>query len=149
MARETIRVEGLRELDRALGELPKATGKAVLRRVSKDALEPTAALARDLAPRDEGHLGASITVAAKLTRRQGAQQRKSNKSTVEMHAGPGGLPQATAQEFGTLNHPPQPFMRPAWDATRHEVLDHVASELGAEITKAAKRLARKAARLRR
>jgi len=33
MARELVRIEGLRELDRALAELPKATARNVLRRV--------------------------------------------------------------------------------------------------------------------
>lgn len=42
---------------------------------------------------------------------------------------------------------PQPFMRPAWDEKKDEVLELIRTELGDEITKAAARLAKKAARL--
>ena len=67
--------------------------------------------------------------------------------------GPGGQgggkapPQGSLQEFGTKNHGPQPFMRPAWDAGKDQALDDVKTALGAEIEKAAQRAARKQARL--
>ncbi|RVI41050.1 HK97 gp10 family phage protein, partial [Sinorhizobium medicae] len=49
--------------------------------------------------------------------------------------------------FGTSRHGPQPFARPAWDAGKNQVLDTIKDELAVQITKAAQRLARKAARL--
>lgn len=150
MARTVVKVEGLRELNRALAELPKSTGKAVLRRTLKNAAQPVADDAERMAPRDEGTLAASIGVSTKLTRRQRTQHRKmfkNDRASVEMFMGPGGLTQAWAQEFGTETNPPQPYLRPAWDAGKMGVLNAIKENLGSEIDKAAKRLARKAARL--
>lgn len=143
--RQKFKLDGLKELERALGELPKATGKAVLRRVLKQAGEPIARAARARAPRDHGDLVESIDVSTKLSRRQRARHVK--KSTVEMFVGPGPHPQAITQEFGTWFHAPQPFMRPAWDEQKMTALDITGTMLGVEIDKAAKRAARKAARL--
>lgn len=149
--RTVVKVEGLKELDKALAELPKATGKAVLRRVMKSAAQPMAETAERLAPRDEGTLALSIGVSTKLTKRQRAQHRKmfrNDRASVEMFVGAGGLPQAHIQEFGAENNQtPQPFMRPAWDQHKDQILDDISRSLGDEIAKAAMRLARKAARL--
>lgn len=135
-----VRVEGLRELDRALGELPKATGRNVLRRTGVKALEPMAEAARTQAPVEFGDLKDSIAVSTR------APRRHRRASTVEVYMGPGPHPQAITQEFGTFFHPAQPFMRPAWDGGKTELLESVKSDLAEEIGKAAQRLARKAAR---
>lgn len=50
---------------------------------------------------------------------------------------------------GVVNHPglrPQPFMRPAFEATKGQVLTLIASELRVEISKAAERARRRALR---
>ena len=65
----------------------------------------------------------------------------------ECAAGP--LPQAHLQEFGTKDQPPQPFMRPAWDAEKRGVLEGIKDDLWAEIKKAAARLAKKALKAKR
>ncbi len=146
----TVKIEGLRELDAALGELPRATGKNVLRRVARTALQPFADDMTARAPVDDGHLRDSIGVGTKLTRRQASLHRKmfrDDRASVEMFAGAGGLPQATQQEFGNEQHPPQPFARPAWDGNQRGILETIKTEISTEIDKAAKRLARKAARL--
>jgi HK97 gp10 family phage protein len=161
---QRVKIEGLRELDAALGELPKATGKNVLRRVLRKAAEPIAADMRAKAPDDPDtggdDLRSSIGVGSKLSRRQAGLHRKmfrDDRASVEIFAGAGALPQAITSEWGTgPRHKrdgtfvgevrAQPFARPAWDANKRAALDTVASELGDEILKAAKRLARKAAR---
>jgi len=148
----TYTLAGLKELDAALGELPKATGKNILRRVLRKAGQPIADEARQLAPRDTGELLRSIGVGTQLTRRQRAQHRRmfrDDRASVEMFVGPGGLAQAVTQEFGTYKEPAQPFMRPAWDANKMKALGTIKLELEAEIDKAAKRMARKAARAAR
>ncbi|MFN8996384.1 MAG: HK97-gp10 family putative phage morphogenesis protein [Pseudomonadota bacterium] len=139
--RVRVRVEGLAEMDRALGELPKATGRNVLRRVGRARLEPIIEDAAKRAPRLFGNLNDSITVSTKRPRRH----RK--ESEVEVYGGPTSLPQAHLQEFGTRHHGPQPFMRPAWDAGKDELLEGLAEDLANEIEKAAQRIARKQARL--
>ena len=137
-----IKVEGLKQLERALAEFPSATSKHIGMKVLKIAAEPIANTAARLAPKDELDLMDSIGVGTKLTRRQKRLHQK--KSDMEVFAGAGGLPQATQQEFGNENHPPQPFMRPAWDAHKVEAFDLIGAGLGIEIEKAAKRAARKA-----
>ena len=59
----------------------------------------------------------------------------------------GAPPQGVWQEFGTVNHSPQPFMRPAWDGGKDKLLDGIADDFWTEIEKAAARQAKKAARL--
>lgn len=139
-----VSLEGLADLDRALGELSPAAAKGVLRRVGRKALQPFDESWRAKAPHLTGQLEESGSVGSKLTRSQRKQHER--ESFVEVFAGPGPLPQAITQEFGTVDHAAQPFMRPAWDETRDQVLDGVKEHLGVEITKAARRAARKAAK---
>ncbi|MCB1476649.1 MAG: HK97 gp10 family phage protein [Rhodobiaceae bacterium] len=144
----TMKLEGFRELDKALGELPKATGKNVLRKVGRKALEPMRADAEAKAPELTGHLKASVKIGTKLTSRQARQHRrmfKNDKASVELFMGPND-PAAIPQEFGWENGKAQPFMRPAWDAGKNDLLDNIKRELGDEIDKAAKRLAKKQAK---
>lgn len=141
-----VRIDGLRELEAALANLPKATGKNVLRRVLKKAAEPIAADAEANAPRGTGHLVRDVAVASRLTKRQAGLARKEGKSDVEVHIGVRD-PAGVQNEYGNINHGPQPFMRPAWDANKDAALRSISDDLGTEIEKAAARLARKAARL--
>lgn len=146
MAKITVRIEGLKELDKALGQLPKATAKATLRRVLRYAAEPMAQAARQNAPRLEMHLYESIDVGTKLTRRQSGLHKKENSPTFqEMFVGTNN-PAGLMQEFGTVNHSPQPWLRPAWDSEKSPTLDRIANSLWYEIDKSAQRLARKAAK---
>jgi len=146
--RVTGKIEGLRELDRALGQLPKATGKNVLRRVLKEAGEPIARAARDRAPKLELHLYENIDVGTKLTRRQASLHRrmfKDDRASAEAFVGASD-PAGMQQEFGNERHDPQPWLRPAWDATKQRALFIIEHLLWTEIDKAAKRVARKAAK---
>lgn len=148
--RTNIRVDGLKELEAALAELPKSTGRAVLRRIGIRSLAPVIATAKTLVPVDEGDLRDSLRVTTKLSKRQRrlhARAVAEGKSSVELFAGAAALPHAHLVEFGTANMAPRPFLRPAWDQKRHEVLQLIKNELGDEITKAAARLARRQARL--
>ena len=143
-----VRVEGLKELDKALGELPKATAKNALRRVGRKALKPMRDAAEAKAPELEGHLKTSIIVGSRLTTRQAREHRKmfkDDRASVEIFMGPNN-PAAVPQEFGTVNHGPQPFMRPAWDAHKGQLLDDIKADLWTEIEKASKRLAKKRAK---
>lgn len=146
----TVRLEGFRELERALNELPKTTGKNVLRRVAKGALEPMAERARGMAPVERGDLRASIKVSERRTRRVARINRFDKNTGVEMAMGPvsggGVLNYATFAEFGTVDTAAKPFMRPAWDGGKDDALEYVKANLGREIDRAATRLAKKAAR---
>lgn len=146
----SIKVEGFRELEKALSDLNQSTAKGVVRRALKKSAEPVAQRMRDLAPEDDGDLRKSIGISSRLSKRQKGQHRRlfaSSSSSVEMYLGAGPLPQAHLQEFGTFYQPPQPFARPAWDAGKEMVLVRLKGILGDEILKTAQRAARRAAKL--
>lgn len=144
-----VKVEGLRDLDRALGQLRPALAKGVLRRVAVKALQPFDKAWRENAPHLTGNLKESGGVGTKLTRRQAQMnRRREDRDTVEVFAGPND-PAAVPEEFGWENGRAQPFVRPAWDETKHEALEIVKRELGPEITRTAERAARRAAGGRR
>ena len=139
-----VKIEGLKEAQIALRKLPDATAKSVMRRVLKTHGKAIQKRAQELAPEDAGDLRESIVVSTKLTKRQRKQHRKASKDDVEVYIGANDAPHAHMQEFGTKNHPPQPFMRPAWDAAKRIILVGIRKDLWTEIRKAAARLARKA-----
>lgn len=145
MAGVKIRVEGLKELEQALKQLPRANAKAVLRRTLKEAGEPIARAARAMAPKLEMHLSESIDVSTKLSKRQAGLHKK--QSPVEMFIGPGPDPAGHIQEFGSgPGDHAQPFMRPAWDGGKDQALETIANLTWIEIEKTAARLAKKASR---
>lgn len=133
---------GARELEAALEQLPKATAKAVLRRALLKAGEPTEKLARDYAPVRSGRLRRSLDVKTTLKKSQQGEKY----GAVQAYIGASWPTGAHAHlvEFGTAHSAPNPFMRPAWDATRHEVLETIKGELWDSILRASKRLALKA-----
>lgn len=147
----TVKVEGLRELERELEKLATpAARKASARRVLKKTAQPIAAAARDSAPRGQGDLAPSITVGTRLSKRQAKQHRRAHrgdKAAVEMFIGPGPDPAAWNQEFGNINHAPQPYMRPAWESGKRQMLDQIKAELWVDIQKAVARAEKRAARL--
>lgn len=164
MAGTTVKVEGLRELDAALGKLPQAAGKAVLRRVLKQAAEPIHAYAQERAPsrpadappeyynkggqrrlRRPGTLEVLVQSGTRLTRRQAAMVRKEGKWDAEHYVGTRD-PIGRLMEHGTAHSAAEPFMRPAWDYGSQIALGIIKDKLGDEIEKAAKRVAKKAAK---
>lgn len=146
MATVTIKIEGLRELDAALGQLPRATAKAVLRRVLIEAGEPIARSARGMAPVFEHRLYESIDVGTKLNPRQsGLHRAEGGQAFQEVFVGTND-PAGVQQEFGNSRHPPQPFLRPAWDSKKGATLEYIANALWGEIAKTAARVAKRSAR---
>jgi len=143
MARTTVKIDGLRELDAALSEFKSVAARRIGRRVLKEAGEPIARSARQKAPKLEWHLHESIDVGTKLTRRQRGLHPRPPKTAVEMHVGTAN-PAGVTQEFGTSRHGPQPFMRPAWDEQKDMALTIIVNGLRVEIEKAAERARRKA-----
>jgi HK97 gp10 family phage protein len=140
----TMHIEGLREMDAALAELSKAVAKNTLIRVGKAALEPMADVARSLAPDDPetggNDLRHSINVGTKLSARQKRLAKKEPKdfATVYMGVSPQ-APQGGLQEFGTVNHGPQSFMRPAFQQEAQSTINRVATGLKPEIDKSVAR----------
>lgn len=152
MANTTVKIDGLRELENALRGLTKATGKNVLRRVLRKRAEPIAEAASAAAPDDPSTPGKSIKFSAgpRLTKRQAGLHRKmfkNDKASAEMFVGQEGSgPAPVQQEFGNINHGPQPSLRPAWDSASDQVLEGISDDLWTEVDNAARRLAKKQAK---
>ena len=143
-----VKVEGLKELTKAFRELPRATGKNVIKRVLTKRAQPIERAAAAGAPKRTGKLKRSIAVSTKLSRRQRSAARQ-GKSYVEIYIGPGQDPQAIMQEFGTFKDKPQPFMRPAWDQNKGVLLSGLKQDLWVEIERAVARLAKKKVRAKK
>ena len=137
-----VRFEGGKELDAALSQFTPTKRRAIGRVALDNAGEITAKAARALAPRDTGGLAESIDVSGTLSRSQKSEHTKAAEQ--ERFIGPDNRPQAVQQEFGNANHAPQPFLRPAWDGTKNQVLNRISDELWLGIEKAVKAKARKA-----
>lgn len=148
----TVKLEGVADTVANLNALSKATQRNAIRRTLIKAGDVVADTASSIAPHETGRLAFSIVVATKLTRRHAREQRNV-KSEVEVYIGPSGGQGATYYashvEFGTIVSPANPFMRPAWSATKGLALDRITDGLKVEVGKAADRAARKAAKLAR
>ena len=154
-------VDGLKALEGALKQLPSRTSKAAVKRAGMDALETTMAKARELVPVGKEpknrRLRDGIVVGQKLSKRQArlnkaygrmmANGRNAGKMNIEVFGGSTMSPHAHLVEFGTSHSAAKPFMRPAWESTKDQVLDDFKNKLWIEIRKAALRVSRKNARL--
>lgn len=166
-------VDGLSDLDKALGDLGKSLGRGVLRRVAVSSLQDMASQARSAAPNDPGtseSIAETIIVTTKRPKgeksaaqrafaqaraagldagqaRSAAKAATGGETEVSAFMGPNRDPKAVQQEFGNSRHGAQPFMRPAWDAKKGPVVDQIGSDLWREINKAAARAASRAAKL--
>lgn len=148
-------LEGLKELDTMLRQLPKAMGKTVLRKALKKAAIPIRDAAKEKVPRGPtGNLEESITIATRLTKSQRRGQIR-QKDTVEVFVG-STAPHAHLIEWGTVERfrkgsrgatgkmPAVPFLTRAWDATKKEAWNILKKELANELVKAAERLRKRA-----
>lgn len=151
-----LKIEGAGDIERALAEMARGTAKGVMRRAMKKALKPVQEDA-DVSP-------FIIAVTSKLSKRQYAEARADRaRDRLTLYVGPvqedgSAAPHAHLYEFGTgpRFHKDtgkyvgamlaDPFMRPAWDANRDQVLAILKKEVWAEIEKTVERARRKAAR---
>lgn len=165
MAGLTCKIEGVTDLSSAFDELSKATENNIKRRVLLKAGAPMQQAAQAAAPerspaspakyfkragskvlRRIGTLKILVQIGTKLTPRQASQARQAGKNGVEVYIGTRD-PIGRLEERGTAHAAAHPFLRPAFEAHKNEVLEIVASELGGEIEKARERAARKTAKL--
>lgn len=174
----TVKTEGFLDMDKALAEFSKATGRNIMRRAAAKGAEVIGDRARQLAPVDQGDLRDSIEVTTKLGPRAKGMTRKA--SEIEVYVGPTEDVRFRAHfiEFGTApgkrggragerktdvkqangvgrkvyrTHPgnkPQPFMRPAFDEKHVEALDAIADALRIEMAKATERARAKALKVK-
>lgn len=166
----TIKIEGLRELDNALGQFSKATARGVLHRALRKAAVPIRDQARQDAPVDTGELRDSIVIrtqstgggagkaafaaamrsgtsreeaaaAARSANREAGRQPLSATVSVAAEA-----PHAVFAEFGSRGKPGNMFLTAAMRSRAKDALALVGKELGTEISKTAKRVAARRAK---
>jgi HK97 gp10 family phage protein len=137
----SVRLEGAKQLVRALEELPKAVrGKPVLFAVRKSA-QPVVEQWKQNAPKDTGEYAESIGIVK-------AEHEGVEGATV--HAGPRRgkrFPHAYLgifHEWGTSKMPSHPHARPAWESKGPEACKSLVSILSKAVNRAARRLARRA-----
>lgn len=170
--KSSIKVEGLKELEDALLELPKSVQGNVLKRAAVVPAADFADHASRLAPKDKGKLTREIkvsrpkiinagTAAFAAALKEGATRAEAAAAARAANKAAGGTGRSVIvsvgptkaafygqfQEFGTAHHAAKPFMRPTWDALKNSMLDSIKDALGTEIAKAAARAAKRAARL--
>lgn len=163
-----IKVEGLRQLDAALGDLKnKTVAKGVVRRALLESAEPMRARAEAAAPvredtdrvvtfgpkgnkkvRRVGTMRALVQMGTRLTKRQAGQARRETKFFSAIYVGTRDRI-ARLREFGTVGQSAEPFMRPAFDGEGEATIGRFMAALLREIQAAAARQARKAAKLKR
>lgn len=159
MARSTFHMTGFKELERALAEeLPKATARNVLTRTATKSMERVRVRMGQNAPydpadRDEDgkHLKDTMKTQRVTAKRARGQARFDRSSGVQVMTGPapeGQRARANAgwQEDGTVNMPPNPYVRPAADSEGEAAVKDVRDILADEVNKAKARIERKAAK---
>ena len=154
-----LKMEGFRELEKALSELPAGTSKGIARRVMKKELEPVMKMANAFWPGSDDDV---FRITSRISGRQRSQSvAQRGRTVVNMFVGaPGGAegtPHAHLIEFGTGPRfqrngrftgsvSPTPMLQPAWDAHKRKILDGLGKRLWDEIEKTQARRAKRAAK---
>lgn len=140
----SLKMMGFKELDALLVSMPRQLAGQGVTSGMRRALQPVAAAARSYAP---GSLETRIRIAPTIKAGQQMQAlEKPGRGKRVMFVG-SGAPHAHLVEFGTGPRfhksgkyvgimPPDPFLRPAWDAHKDKVLETLAEAIREEIAKA-------------
>lgn len=154
MTEPVLQLQGLRELDRKLAALPRKVGFKTLRSAMMQAVRPmflaakTNANSTGIRNFDSGATAAAMSRWTKKISGTKAQlfigPRSKQKRAVALWNAKHGASVSRLRhfhlvEFGSIRGPAQPFMRPAFMATRVAVARSFGKELGRAIDKAAKR----------
>lgn len=145
MAVVSVKVDGFKEIKKALDTLGKVATTSVLRSALRKAGTPVVHTAMLLAPKRTGDLASSVDIRSTLTTRQKRFSPK-QKGEVELFIGPSHPTGAHGHllEFGTSRMPAKPFLRPAWDTHKEGVLKTLEKEIWDAIERVRRRLARRA-----
>lgn len=111
---------GFEELDRKFAALSRETQGKELERAAHEGMDVIREAAETLAPRRTGLLAQNLD--------QETVQAIATAATIHM-APEGDAWYGILQEIGTEHHPAQPFMRPAFDATKGDATDAVGAAL--------------------
>lgn len=146
-----IRIEGLKELEKVLAQLPKSLHGKVLGAAVREGAKEIQSEAQRQAPIGKashqvgkkgrksyivsvrpGHLKRNVKI--RVTKSTGAEARSYVYVSFKAFYG-------RFLEYGTRHHIAQPFMRPAWDAKREAAARKIGDELWEKTASAARNLA--------
>lgn len=127
-----VRIEGWEHLRRQFRELGDRMQKNVVRGSMRSAATPVMKEAQRLAPIDEYDLRNAIALTVSVRKNEsfgavGIKRRQEGAPARYAHL----------QEFGTRHHRAQPFLRPALDNKKGEVIDRFAAAVKSQITRLA------------
>lgn len=135
-------ITGLKEIDEVLKSLPEKLTKQVLTGAYRKASKPLLEEMQRLVPQYEGDLQDSLGMV-------NAKTKDLEKAAV--YVGPRNRPAQTYvgwrahfAEFGTVNHPAQPFIRPAFDNKIGQVKDQIKLDVAEVLLRTMKRTIKKA-----
>lgn len=155
-----IDFHGAEDLQKALRDIGKdKTIRTAMRKHLRKATEPTLQMAKNNAPVETGRMKDGIALTGVLSRRQrrgGNYSEGLGENTVRLFLGAKPRGPGVLSEFGTGPRytkkgkftgaaPAQPFLRPAWEADKYNVLDRFSRSLGPAIERAARRANKKKA----
>lgn len=136
-------VKGVDQVARMLAAIAGAITPAKQRQNRKRALRPTVAAAKRIVQKKSGKLAASLGVAEKDRNTTAVGPIKGRKHATVGHLVEfGTAPHWQPNRFGGIMHPgarPYPFMRPAHDETKDQVIETFAKDTIAEVRRAAER----------
>lgn len=132
----TVKVQGLDELERKLYELPTKLAKKYVRKALRAGARVWRDEIRQTAPKRTGWLASQVAVTTSIrgSELEGSAhigvRKKQDPARVghEQHT-PGAADEARWAELGTSKQPARPFMRPAFDSKKDEVLARFAAVL--------------------
>lgn len=137
---EGFEIKGFKELYKLIDHLPEVVKKIELEPLLVEALEPMAEYARVMAPDDPAtpppyDLKTSIIVSTRQRTGRAKFDRALGKYDARAYMGPNkyGYPQAVMQEFGTMYHVAQPYMRPAYDSQKHVAVRIIGDGIGKRV----------------
>ena len=137
MARTSMRLEGDADMDKRLGQMEGLADREFLEQLAVSALQPVADTARGIVRQRSGELHDSIGVGTRLSYSQAADEID-DPDVVAAYVGPGSMAQAITEEFGTVNEPGNPYLRPAWDENVGGMQASVRDGLGDRLQRLAK-----------
>lgn len=132
-----VRIEGTDAIARKLKAMGKALQRKTLEPILVKNMQPIADDMKANARRDTGEMANSVRVSKRLSKTQRAKLERI--APIEMYAGPGPLKQVIPEEFGTINEPPHPFIRPAFDRGANTAIRGIAEDGIAAILDAGKK----------
>lgn len=145
-----VRIEGLRELDRALAKLDDRIQRNVLNRSVSAGARVIRDEARILAPVEEGRLKRNIITKKRRGRKgqsnwmvgvRGINESTGNSDTSMKSDDPKNAFYGRFVEFGTSKMSPRPFMTPAYESKRRDAVEVIKQTLREGINRESRGLA--------